>query len=57
MEGQFATVEVRDAALYAVALGTPQEAETLACQVFLVPALGDRDQANGKADGPVARRT
>ena len=28
MEGQFATVEVRDATLYAVALGTPQEAET-----------------------------
>ncbi len=36
MEGQFATVEVRDAALYAVALGTPQEAETLLakCSLF-----------------------
>ena len=36
MEDQFATVEVRDAALYAVALGTPQEAETLLakCSLF-----------------------
>jgi len=36
MEGQFATVAVRDAALYAVALGTPQEAETLLgkCSLF-----------------------
>ena len=36
MEGQFATVEVRDAALYAVALGTAQEAETLLrkCALF-----------------------
>ena len=36
MEKQFATVEVRDAALYAVALGTPQEAETLLakCSLF-----------------------
>ena len=36
MENQFATVEVRDAALYAVALGTPQEAETLLakCSLF-----------------------
>jgi len=35
MEGQFATVEVRDAALYAVALGTPQEAETLLAKCAL----------------------
>jgi len=36
MEGQFATVEVRDAALYAVALGTPEEAQTLLakCSLF-----------------------
>jgi hypothetical protein len=36
MEGQFATVEVRDAALYAVALGTSEEAETLLgkCALF-----------------------
>jgi hypothetical protein len=36
MEGQFATVEVRDASLYAVALGTPKEAETLLgkCALF-----------------------
>jgi hypothetical protein len=36
MENQFATVEVRDAALYAVALATPQEAETLLakCSLF-----------------------
>ena len=36
MEGEFATVEVRDAALYAVALGTPTEAETLLgkCALF-----------------------
>jgi hypothetical protein len=36
MEGQFATVEVRDAALYAVALGTPKEAEALLgkCALF-----------------------
>ena len=36
MEGQFATVEVRDAALYAVALGTPREAEILLgkCALF-----------------------
>jgi hypothetical protein len=36
MENQFATVEVRDAALYAVALGTPQEAESLLakCSLF-----------------------
>lgn len=36
MEGQFATVEVRDAALYAVALGTSREAETLLtkCSLF-----------------------
>jgi hypothetical protein len=36
MEDQFATVEVRDAALYAVALGTPQEAEALLakCSLF-----------------------
>jgi hypothetical protein len=36
MEKQFATVEVRDAALYAIALGTPQEAETLLakCSLF-----------------------
>ena len=36
MEDQFAAVEVRDAALYAVALGTPQEAETLLakCSLF-----------------------
>ena len=36
MADQFATVEVRDAALYAVALGTPQEAETLLskCSLF-----------------------
>lgn len=36
MEGQFATVEVRDASLYAIALGTPQEAETLLgkCALF-----------------------
>ena len=36
MEKQFATVEVRDAALYAVALGTPREAETLLakCSLF-----------------------
>ena len=35
MEGQFATVEVRDAALYAVALGTSQEAETLLAKCAL----------------------
>jgi hypothetical protein len=35
MEGQFATVEVRDAALYAVALGTPKEAETLLAKCAL----------------------
>lgn len=35
MEAQFATVEVRDAALYAVALGTPQEAETLLAKCAL----------------------
>jgi len=35
MEGQFATVEVRDAALYAVALGTPREAETLLAKCAL----------------------
>lgn len=35
MEGHFATVEVRDAALYAVALGTPQEAETLLAKCAL----------------------
>ena len=36
MEDQFATVEVRDAALYAVALGTAREAETLLakCSLF-----------------------
>jgi hypothetical protein len=36
MEGQFATVAVRDAALYAVALVTPREAETLLgkCSLF-----------------------
>jgi len=36
MEGQFATVEVRDATLYAVALCTPVEAETLLskCALF-----------------------
>lgn len=36
MENQFATIEVRDAALYAAALGTPQEAETLLakCSLF-----------------------
>jgi hypothetical protein len=36
MEHQFATVEVRDAALYAVALGTPQEAAVLLakCSLF-----------------------
>ncbi len=36
MEGQFAAVEVRDAALYAVALGTAREAETLLakCSLF-----------------------
>ena len=36
MEGQFAAVEVRDAALYAVALGTAGEAETLLskCSLF-----------------------
>ena len=36
MENQFAAVEVRDAALYAVALGTPQEAESLLakCSLF-----------------------
>lgn len=35
MGGQFATVEVRDAALYAVALGTSQEAETLLAKCAL----------------------
>lgn len=35
MESQFATVEVRDAALYAVALGTPKEAETLLAKCAL----------------------
>jgi len=35
MEDQFATVEVRDAALYAVALGTPKEAETLLAKCAL----------------------
>ena len=36
MKKQFAMVPVRDAALYAVALGTPQEAETLLakCSLF-----------------------
>jgi len=36
MEDQFATVEVRDAALYAVALGTAEEAQTLLakCSLF-----------------------
>ncbi len=36
MEDQFATVEVRDAALYALALGTPEEAQTLLgkCSLF-----------------------
>jgi hypothetical protein len=35
MEGQFATIEVRDAALYAIALGTPKEAETLLAKCAL----------------------
>lgn len=35
MEGQFATVEVRNAALYAVALGTPREAEALLAKCAL----------------------
>ena len=35
MDDQFATVEVRDAALYAVALGTSQEAETLLAKCAL----------------------
>jgi hypothetical protein len=35
MEGEFATVEVRDATLYAVALGTPKEAETLLAKCAL----------------------
>jgi hypothetical protein len=35
MQGQFATVEVRDATLYSVALGTPQEAETLLAKCAL----------------------
>ena len=35
MESEFATVEVRDAILYAVALGTPKEAETLLAKCAL----------------------
>lgn len=47
MEDQFATVEVRDAALYAIALGTPQEAETLLakCALFKPSATAIRNMA------------
>ena len=47
MESQFATVEVRDAALYAVALGTPQEAETLIakCALFQPSATAIKHMA------------
>jgi len=47
MEGQFASVEVRDAALYAVALGTPREAETLLakCALFQPSATAIKHMA------------
>ena len=47
MKGQFATVEVRDAALYAVALGTPQEAEALLakCALFRPSATAIKGMA------------
>jgi hypothetical protein len=47
MEGQFATVEVRDAALYAVALVTPMEAETLIakCALFQPSATAIKHMA------------
>jgi hypothetical protein len=47
MEGQFATVEVRDATLYAVALGTPKEAETLLakCALFKPSATAIKGMA------------
>ena len=47
MEGQFATVEVRDAALYAVALGTPREAEILLakCALFQPSATAIKHMA------------
>jgi hypothetical protein len=47
MEGQFATVEVRDAALYAVALVTPKEAETLIakCALFQPSATAIKHMA------------
>lgn len=47
MEGQFATVEVRDAALYAVALGTSREAETLLakCSLFRPSATAIKQMA------------
>ena len=48
MEDQFATVEVRDAALYAVALGTPQEAKALLakCSLFQPSATAIKRMAN-----------
>ena len=62
MEGQFATVAVRDAALYAVALGTPQEAETLLgkCSLFQPSATAiKRSQRaafrTGQEEGPPQR--
>ena len=47
MEDQFATVEVRDAALYAVALGTAREAETLLakCSLFRPSATAIKQMA------------
>jgi len=47
MDGQFATVEVRDAALYAIALGTSQEAETLLskCALFKPSATAIKGMA------------
>ena len=47
MEGEFATVEVRDATLYAVALGTPKEAETLLskCALFQPSATAIKHMA------------
>ena len=47
MEDQFATIEVRDAALYAVALGTPREAETLLakCALFRPSATAIKHMA------------
>jgi hypothetical protein len=48
MEDQFATIEVRDAALYAVALGTAREAETLLakCSLFQPSATAIKRMAS-----------